>query len=135
MKTKEQIALEQAEAQLAQATTKEQRRELRESMAGLRKAADKANKAQAKELLPNFPRSKTTRSGAGYQYALEAILREGACVTVGVNSGSGRYSSSKDYTTDTVIWLDANDYQYETGNAARRGGRAGAWVRVIGKKA
>lgn len=135
MKTQEQINLDNTIAAIWSSTDKAERRELRASLPALEKAAEKANKKQALALLPNLPAGKSTRSGEGYKFALEAIIREGACIKVGHNTGSGRYSGSVEYTSDTTAWLNANGYVYETGNDAPKGGRAGAWVRVIGRNA
>ena len=47
------------------------------------------------------------------------------------HSGSGRFTTNLDYTTQTINLLKSLRVRYEIGNAAPRGGKCGNYIKIL----
>lgn len=77
----------------------------------------------------NTPAALTCSKGSlAYKSAMSAIAELGRVVSTGKNTGSGRHSSSTEWTYAAMAEIRAHGYTAVRGNNAPKGGKNGEFV-------
>lgn len=73
---------------------------------------------------------KISKTSLVYKSVILACEKIGFKTYVGANFGTGRYSSSKSWLSETILILKKLELDFDYGNDAPRGGKTGDYIIV-----
>jgi hypothetical protein len=84
------------------------------------------------EALVNESSHRSLKGTVAYRMVNNAIAT-GELIRPCYTSGSGRFTTNLDYTSDVIRLLTNLGLKYADGNDAPRGGKPGNWIKIITK--